>query len=303
MCKEVKSSAATREGGHAGGFLKNRTGVKWALMLLLLPAACRDHPSANQEEQEKVKQMAERPKGLHPNDDLNKVDWATDTSGYIIENPDILAIPPAWEFNANGKTYSLRYYTEHHPGDDHVIPIITVGREVVTIEQFWQVMKMRQQIITDEGSREGRILREFYNADELRNDTSLDDRIKYKREAIKELEDEMSLLSRKIDAERKFPSEESEKKIAFWGNQLSIKGSEFRLRREELAVLEYRRYLREQLLQAHVRGPEVTPKVEPRVRGVESHTFEKTPEPVTPEEKKPAPEDKKPEEAPKDNPK
>lgn len=221
---------------------------------------------------------------------------------YDLRDPEILSIPPAYTLTGKTNTYHLRYYTEHHPGDEHEIPIVTISgsERVATVEEFWEAMKLRQDLIMNEGTREGRILRAHYHADEIRNDDTLDDRISNKRGAIEDLQADLNRLSRQIEAERAVPGVESDKKISFWLKEMAVKENEYRLKRSELAVLQYKQWLREEMLKQSVRGPEVTPKVEPRVRGAESHTFEAPPPPPPPVEKKPeekpAPEEKKPEE-------
>jgi hypothetical protein len=281
----------------------------WGPAIALLLAACSSTSEKSQAQKEAEKQQDPKPAKTQQD-----VDWKTDTSEYTLADPEILGIPPFWKYSANGKEYTLRYYTEHHPGDEHNIPIVTVGNRMATVMEFWECMALRQKQMEDEGTRQGRILRGYYNVDEIRADDTLDHRIKYKTEAIREVEEIIDRLVRQINAERAIPGNESDKKISFWMAQLVKRENEYRLLRAELAILKHKRWIREQALQPRG-GPEVTPKVEPRVTGVESHRIplpprpadpapkveEKKPEEPKPEEKKaeePKPEEKKPEEPP-----
>lgn len=289
--------------------------------MALLLAACgssAEKSQAQREHEQRTKE--ERPARATTQD----VDWARDASEYHLADPEILGIPPFWKYSANGKEYALRYYTSHHPGDEHNIPIVTVGQRMATVEEFWECMALRQKQIEDEGNRQGRILRGYYNVDEIRSDDTLDHRIRYKEEAIREVFEILDRLSRQIEAERAIPGPDSEKKISFWLSQAAKRDNELRLLRAELAILKHKRWIREEALRPRG-GPEVTSKVEPRVRGVESHRMplptpqpapapaaeEKKPEAPEPAEEKPGepnpaeapkPEEKKPEEPPAPEP-
>jgi hypothetical protein len=257
--------------------------------LLLIPAACSSGPDPS----------------LPPPASQRQDVMASPS--YDLRDEGILSIPPAFVVQGKLNTYRIRYYVEHHPGDEHEIPIVTIdgSERVATVEEFWDAMGARQKLIADEGTRQGRILQAYYHADQIRWDDTLDDRIQYKEGALLDLHGEIDRLARQIEAEKAIPSEEAGKKISFWLKEMALRESQFRAMKSGLEFLRYQRHMREEMLKRSVGGPEVTPKIEPRVRGVDAPRV-RAPEPApapepkkevpAPEPKKePAPEEKKPE--------
>jgi hypothetical protein len=189
-------------------------------------------------------------------------------SFYVLDR-DIMAQPVAWEFSVQGKLYEIRLYSEHHPGIDYLIPVVTVDGRAATVKEYYEAMRLYQQRIEAEGDRQSAILSAFYNADRVRADDTLDERVANKKGAILELEKDMDRLSRQIEAEKAVPGEDSEKKISFWIKQLARSHEEWKLKKAELAQLEYQRNLREEMIRTGVGRPQVVPEVEPRARGLQ----------------------------------
>jgi hypothetical protein len=106
-------------------------------------------------------------------------------------------------------------------------------------------MKIKQADLRRRGDRIERIMNSYYNADRLRADTGLDEKIKNLEGAIAMLEEEADRLKRQITAEEEVPGGDA-KKIAHWMNVLVDKDLRIRAAKLELERFVYLRILREQ---------------------------------------------------------
>lgn len=160
---------------------------------------------------------------------------------YVLEDPD------------TGKKFIWRIYTEHHQGTRYEIVVITIphgGEErLANWPEIKRARELKQAELRSRGERIDRALSLLYKTDDVRADTALDSRIKFKRKAIAELEHEMDRLRREIIAIEEFPGEKDQSaKLGFLTKQLKER-QEYRLvLKFELQFLLYQRQLRNQRL-------------------------------------------------------
>jgi hypothetical protein len=175
------------------------------------------------------------------------------TMGSRAIDQNILQIPPYETFTdpETGRTFIIRFYAMHNPGHDNEVMIITVddgGERMATMDEWWRARALWQEKITEEGDRQHRLLRAWFRGDQIRKDTALKERIRFKKGEVEDLENEVSRLQRTIRATEEIPIEkkEDDKQVEAMMRFLAARAAQLKLARAELAYLQYMDALREQ---------------------------------------------------------
>jgi len=180
---------------------------------------------------------------LQPGSDL-------DRTALDIMEEDILKIPPQYEYDdpETGFLFRIRLYTEHPVGQSHETAVVTVvldeEERLANYKEHVRAMDLRQKDIQERAKERGEKLDKYYEVDARRRETGLDERVKFQRKAVQDIEEEMRNICRQIRSREDVVGNDDE--VSFLIKELARRKEELRRAQVRLGLLVRDRLLAEE---------------------------------------------------------